>query len=369
MVLYMLALLRNTSIVRLPGGAVQAGSVPKTRLGVLIRQTKKESGQQAEAGGFPTFKAMTGALSQMGLIEDLRDDVRLTQRMQLHVAAAAASSAAPKAGSTPPPPAPPKAKAPAATPLLQLSQLALGPKVITDAGSVLAAVNWLASTSRSQGVPIGVDTGKPVTACYSCPREPGQYAARTLIRFLICAEGDLRQGGAISLVQARCSYQTYIFDLQDMGAADRQAAAKQLARLLEDEEIIKVGPQLLPNHLKHFMMGRTKVLNFIGNGIESPSQVMHDCRRDAEALFYLHGIRCRGVWDTQVAHGLTQLFQGLGGKGGLDRPVGLNAALTAHGLPPNPHKTAMHARMNKERSLFTRRPLDAEVLEYSGGRR
>lgn len=27
---------------------------------------------------------------------------------------------------------------------------------------------------------------------------------------------------------------------------------------------------------------------------------MHDCRADSEALFYLHGIRMRAVWDTQV---------------------------------------------------------------------
>jgi hypothetical protein len=27
---------------------------------------------------------------------------------------------------------------------------------------------------------------------------------------------------------------------------------------------------------------------------------MHDCRKDLEALFYLHGIRARGIWDTQV---------------------------------------------------------------------
>lgn len=28
---------------------------------------------------------------------------------------------------------------------------------------------------------------------------------------------------------------------------------------------------------------------------------MHDCRADSEALFYLHGIRMRAVWDTQVS--------------------------------------------------------------------
>lgn len=29
-------------------------------------------------------------------------------------------------------------------------------------------------------------------------------------------------------------------------------------------------------------------------------QVMHDCRSDCEALFYQHGIRAAGLWDTQV---------------------------------------------------------------------
>lgn len=36
-------------------------------------------------------------------------------------------------------------------------------------------------------------------------------------------------------------------------------------------------------------------------------QVMHDCRADSEALFYLHGIRMRAVWDTQVGAWLAPL--------------------------------------------------------------
>lgn len=93
---------------------------------------------------------------------------------------------------------------------------------------------------------------------------------------------------------------------------------------------------------------------------------MHDSRRKSEALFYLLGIRCRGLWDTQAAHGLSQLLRGLGGEGEVGFPLGLNDLLARHGLPPNPYNTAIHLRLRKERDLLTRRPLDAQLLDFAG---
>ena len=86
------------------------------------------------------------------------------------------------------------------------------PIVVAGVSETAAAVDWMAQASASLNEPIAVD-----------------------------AEGDLRQGGAVSLVQARCSYRTYVFDLQAMGGAYRRAAAKHLDRLLGDEAIAKVG--------------------------------------------------------------------------------------------------------------------------------
>lgn len=37
-----------------------------------------------------------------------------------------------------------------------------------------------------------------------------------------------------------------------------------------------------------------------------------------------------------------------------------------YGFQPNPHKGAMHKRMDTEPDLWTKRPLDGEVLKYAG---
>lgn len=73
----------------------------------------------------------------------------------------------------------------------------------------------------------------------------------------------------------------------------------------------------------------------------------------------------------QVAFGLLQFLTsvGSGSKGGVNAPVGLNALLQQYDLPPNPLKKVMHARMDREPHLFTRRPLEAQVLNYAGGLR
>jgi hypothetical protein len=38
----------------------------------------------------------------------------------------------------------------------------------------------------------------------------------------------------------------------------------------------------------------------------------------------------------------------------------------AHGLAPNPYKTGMHKRMDREPDLWTKRPLEKAVLDYAG---
>lgn len=38
----------------------------------------------------------------------------------------------------------------------------------------------------------------------------------------------------------------------------------------------------------------------------------------------------------------------------------------AYGQSPNPHKASMHRRMDREADLWTKRPLEAAVLDYAG---
>ncbi|EFJ22731.1 hypothetical protein SELMODRAFT_104837 [Selaginella moellendorffii] len=46
--------------------------------------------------------------------------------------------------------------------------------------------------------------------------------------------------------------------------------------------------------------------------LESPhvTKVVHDCKRDSEALYFQHGIKLNNVFDTQIAHSLIELQQG-----------------------------------------------------------
>lgn len=71
----------------------------------------------------------------------------------------------------------------------------------------------------------------------------------------------------------------------------------------------------------------------------------------------------------QVAYGLLQFLSSLGGSGAADAadgPAGLNAMLQAMRLPPNPLKKAMHTRMDRDPTLFLRRPMDDDVVQYAG---
>jgi hypothetical protein len=39
-------------------------------------------------------------------------------------------------------------------------------------------------------------------------------------------------------------------------------------------------------------------------------QIIHDCKRDSEALFFQFGIKLHGVFDTQIAYSLLEELQG-----------------------------------------------------------
>lgn len=71
-----------------------------------------------------------------------------------------------------------------------------------------------------------------------------------------------------------------------------------------------------------------------------------------------------------MAFGLFQLLSSLGSgpaPDGVNAPIGLNQLLRQYGLPPNPLKKAMQARMDREARLWVTRPLEPMVLQYAGG--
>lgn len=69
-----------------------------------------------------------------------------------------------------------------------------------------------------------------------------------------------------------------------------------------------------------------------------------------------------------MAFGLLQFTLSLGGESdSVNAPIGLNQLLQQYGLPLNPHKRAMHRRMDAEPRLLVARPLSTPALEYAGG--
>ncbi|GAB4817298.1 hypothetical protein N2152v2_004344 [Parachlorella kessleri] len=151
-------------------------------------------------------------------------------------------------------------------------------------------------------------------------------------------EGVLERKGHICLIQLWAEDRAFLFDLHAMQPAER----KDVLSLLEDK-----------------LLGNDKVV-----------KVLHDCRKDCEALFYQHNIRLRNVWDTQVAHAMVQVLQSIatGASGAHDArgaPIGLNPLLERYELPINPTKKAVHSRLIRDPHLWTKRPLPADVIQYA----
>ncbi|TPX34359.1 hypothetical protein SmJEL517_g03023 [Synchytrium microbalum] len=96
--------------------------------------------------------------------------------------------------------------------------------------------------------------------------------------------------------------------------------------------------------------------------------VMHDCRRDAEALYHQYQIHIQNVMDTQVLYGTLQSIQGALGKTkrsfDLYR-IGLNKLLSISNLSENSQKERIVAEMEEDVTFWERRPLTDEMISYA----
>ncbi len=99
-------------------------------------------------------------------------------------------------------------------------------------------------------------------------------------------------------------------------------------------------------------------INHLGHAVK----VLHDCRRDAEALFYQLGVDLTCVLDTQVLYGMyvttKQLWQRADADESDMRRIGLNRLLEFAGLSTNAHKDAMHRHMQADELFWKRRYAD-----------
>eukprot|EP00271_Cylindrocystis_brebissonii_P018315 TRINITY_DN5119_c3_g4_i2.p1 TRINITY_DN5119_c3_g4~~TRINITY_DN5119_c3_g4_i2.p1 ORF type:complete len:332 (+),score=73.97 TRINITY_DN5119_c3_g4_i2:441-1436(+) len=57
-------------------------------------------------------------------------------------------------------------------------------------------------------------------------------------------------------------------------------------------------------YLVDAVVGGSPLMEACRRGLESPyvTKVVHDCKRDSEALYFQHGIKLQGVFDTQIAY-------------------------------------------------------------------
>merc|ERR1711879_586913 len=136
-----------------------------------------------------------------------------------------------------------------------------------------------------------------------CTVEDMEAAAQKLLKEPVIAvdlEGHLARKGRISLVQIGTrAGAVFIFDTMAIGEYDIcSEAAYSFKALLESSKVLKV---------------------------------LHDCRRDSEALFYVLGIRLQHVLDTQAAWALLHPAE--------TRRAGLNVVLL---------KYASNSRMTSE---------------------
>ena len=84
-------------------------------------------------------------------------------------------------------------------------------------------------------------------------------------------------------------------------------------------------------------------------------KVVHDVHCDAHAMYHKLGLTLSNVFDTQLA------YERLCGE----LHIGFGKLLEIYQCPPHPLKKAMQDRMDKDPSLWNRRPLPSDVLAYA----
>lgn len=143
-----------------------------------------------------------------------------------------------------------------------------------------------------------------------------------------CEGVNLSKEGKLCLIQIATPKKVYLFDVLKGG--DRLFFDRGLRYLLESTKIIKV---------------------------------MHDCRKDSEALYFQYDVTLRGVWDSQIAY--TVLSQLKGYK--TPYPIGLNTLLKACGTEENKFKDMVKSAMNAMPNFWEVRPLSRMMIDYAAG--
>jgi len=143
-----------------------------------------------------------------------------------------------------------------------------------------------------------------------------------------CEGVSLSKEGRLCLIQVATPKKVYLFDVLKGG--DRLFVERGLRNLLESNKVMKV---------------------------------MHDCRKDSEALYFQYDVSLRGVWDSQIAY--TVLSQLKGFK--TPYPIGLNTLLKACSCEENKFKDMVKSAMNAMPNFWEVRPLSRMMIDYAAG--
>lgn len=100
-------------------------------------------------------------------------------------------------------------------------------------------------------------------------------------------------------------------------------------------------------------------------------KVLHDCRRDADALLHQCGVRLRNVFDTQAAYALLRACsrpppaEGRGRQEGTSECAPLSQLMRAYLGASEGAKESISAQMGDDRAFWARRPLTPSQVRYA----
>lgn len=143
-----------------------------------------------------------------------------------------------------------------------------------------------------------------------------------------CEGVSLSKEGKLCLIQVATPKKVYLFDILKGG--ERLFFDRGLRYLLESNKIVKV---------------------------------MHDCRKDSEALYFQYDVTLRGVWDSQIAYAVLSQLKGFK----TPYPIGLNTLLKACSCEENKFKDMVKSAMTAMRNFWEVRPLSRMMIDYAAG--
>ncbi|GAQ78996.1 3'-5' exonuclease [Klebsormidium nitens] len=123
-------------------------------------------------------------------------------------------------------------------------------------------------------------------------------------------------------------------------------------------------------YLVDILTGGAPLIKACKLGLESPyvTKIIHDCKRDSEALFFQFGIKLHGVFDTQIAYALLEELQGAPRV--IDQTYISFVKLLEdkrYGGRSYKEKLDVRAMLRKDETFWARRPMTEQMKRVAAG--